>query len=645
MKCAENLRGFKAKSLSLEEVAEIKEACRKGRLWTVIMTSVAGSGHPAGSLSSMELYMTLLAAANTSPNMLNDPDRDRIVVSHGHTSPGFYSALAANGFFKPEELVPNFRRTRSPFQGHVERDVPGVDWGTGNLGQGLSAGVGFALAAKARKSPSHTWVFMGDGEQTKGQVAEARRIAFKEGLSNITAIVDWNDIQISGRIEDVMPYDMIKLWEADEWNVFECNGHDVAALYETLREAKDVKGPSVVLCTTVMGRGVSFMEDKPDYHGKAASGDLLEKALSELGGGLEDYERAVADRKKAIPVLKVPAAETLTVETGEPKTYGKDDKIDNRGAFGAALADIGSLNCGKKGAAPILVFDCDLAGSVKTKAFAEACPDFFIQAGIQEHSTATVAGAASIAGVVSVWADFGVFGCDEVYNQQRLNDINRANIKTVLTHSGLDVGEDGMTHQCIGYVGLFRNTFGWKVVVPADPNQTDRATRWMMGESGNICLAMGRGKLPVVLKDDGTPFYAGDYRFRYGAIDLLRQGKDAAILSMGHFAGRAVEAHDILSKDGIEAQVLHCATPLGMNTEELFGLIGDKPVVTCEDHHADTGIGSIAAMLSARAGRANKFVNMGVTAYGCSGPSKEVLADMGLAPEDIARKVKELLNR
>ena len=291
----------------------------------------------------------------------------------------------------------------------------------------------------------------------------------------------------------------------------------------------------------------------------------------------------------------------------------------------------------------MLVFDCDLAGSVKVDGFAKLCPDNYVEAGIQEHMTATAAGAASAAGVVSVWADFGVFASDEVYNQQRLNDINRAGTKTVLTHSGLDVGEDGMTHQCIDYVGLFRNTFGWNVVVPADPNQTDRATRWMLTEPGNICLAMGRSVLPVVTKEDGSPFYGGDYEFRDGAIDLLREGTDAVILAMGHLAGRAVEAHEALAKEGISAKVLHCATPLTMANEALFALGGELPLLTCEDHHADTGIGAVAAMAFARAGKAVRIKNLGVTRYGLSGSNSDVLADMGLTAAGIAAGVRELL--
>ncbi|MDO5114921.1 MAG: transketolase [Synergistaceae bacterium] len=643
MRVTEEMRNFKAESIGEECAARLREAAREARMWAVVATSAANSGHPAGALSSMDIYITLLGAANVSPELADSPERDRIVVSHGHTSAGFYAALAAYGFFPAHEMAANFRRAGSPYQGHVERDVPGVDWGTGNLGQGLAAGVGFALAARARGSKAHSWVVMGDGEQVKGQVAEARRIAAKEKLTNLTALVDWNDIQISGRLEDVMPADIPALWAADGWRVLECDGHDYNALYTAMKSAAASEKPAVILCKTVMGKGVSFMENIPDYHGKAASGEKLEEALKELGGDMSLFNAALAERKGPLPAGRSVKLERAALDTGAPRTYTKDDKKDNRGAFGKALADVGELNRKKEGAAPLLVFDCDLAGSVKVDGFAKLCPENFIEAGIQEHCVATAAGAASVAGVVSVWADFAVFGSDEVYNQQRLNDINRAGTKTVLTHSGLDVGEDGMTHQCIDYVGLFRNCFGWRVIVPADPNQTDRATRWMLAEPGNICLAMGRGTLPVIVDEKGEPFYGGDYKFRDGEIDLLRDGRDAVILSMGHMAGRAIEARETLAAEGISVRVLHCATPLSMDSERLFELTGGLPLLTCEDHHADSGLGAAAALAFARAGKAVKIKNIGVTRYGLSGSNKDVLADMGLDAAGIAAGVRELL--
>ncbi|MFA7220529.1 MAG: transketolase, partial [Synergistaceae bacterium] len=491
---------------------------------------------------------------------------------------------------------------------------------------------------------SKTWVVMGDGEQVKGQVSEARRIAAKEKLNNLTVLVDWNDIQISGHIEEVMPVNIPALWKADGWHVIECDGHSYSQIYDAMRCAVTHEGCYVILCRTVMGKGVSFMQNIPDYHGKAASGEDLATALSELGADMGMFEKALEARKGELPKGREVTRCVPDLDTGTPVTYTKEDKKDNRGAFGKALAQVGELNYKKEGRTPMIVFDCDLAGSVKVDGFAKVCPDNFIQSGIQEHATATVAGAASAAGAVSLWAAFGVFGADEVYNQQRLNDINKASIKTVLTHTGLDVGEDGMTHQCIDYVGLFRNTFGWKVIVPADPNQTDRATRWMLKEPGNICLAMGRSVLSVVLKEDGTPYYGDGYTFNYGDIDVLRDGKDATILSMGHFAGRAMAASDLLAAEGVSVKVLHCASPLGMDAQKLIELVGDKPLITCEDHHVNTGIGSIAAMMFARAGKAVRIVNLGVTHYGCSGPGNEVMAEMKLSPADIAAAVKGTLN-
>lgn len=645
MKYIEEIRGFQYEKMSSELLAELNEACRKSRLWSVMMTSAAKSGHPGGSLSSMEIYMTLLGVANVTPETCDSPDRDRIVVSHGHTSPGFYSALAAYGFFSPEEMLPNFRRAGSMFQGHVERDVPGVDWGTGNLGQGLAAGVGFALAARARGLKSRTWVVMGDGEQVKGQVAEARRVAAKAGLANLCALIDWNDIQIGGRLEEVMPVDIEALWRADGWAVFKCDGHRAEGIYEAMRMAEMYDGPAVIMCKTVMGKGVSFLEGDPECHGKAVADDMLPQALSELGGTIEEYRRVVEARRGKIPQGRKIAPAKPVLDTGTPITYTADQKKDNRGAFGAALAQVGALNYKRGGRTPVLVFDCDLAGSVKVDAFAKECPEWYYENGIQEHATATIAGAASAGGAVSIWADFGVFGCDETYNQHRLNDINRSGAKTVLTHVGLDVGEDGMTHQCIDYVGLPHNTFSWKVVVPADPNQTDRATRWMLGEAGGVCLAMGRSVLPAVLKEDGSPFYGGEYEFTYGAIDLLRDGKDVAILTMGHMAGRALEARGLLAEAGVDAMVLHCASPLGFDGGELFQLIGDRPLVTCEDHNADTGLGALVALKAARSGMALRLRNLGVTRYGESGASGDVLAAMGLSAAGIAAAARELLAR
>jgi transketolase len=588
----------------------------------------------------------LLAAANTTPENCRDISRDKIVISHGHASAGVYAALAAWGFFGRDDAVPNFRRAGSPYQGHVERAVRGVDWGTGNLGQGLSAGVGFAIADRVcGRGGARVFVVMGDGEQPKGQLAEARRTASSFKLSRLTALIDLNHIQISGRTEDVMPADIKALWEADGWSVSECCGHDYRAMYAAMKKAAESDAPTVLLCETVMGKGVSFMEGIPDYHGKPASGGLLAQAIEELGGEQAEYERMKSLRSGALPKGFPPEKIEISLDLGEARTYTQEDKKDARTAFGAALADVAARNRDDAGRTPIIAFDCDLAVSVKLDIFAKTAGgrDRFFQMGIQEHNTATAAGAASIAGVVPVWADFGVFGADEAYNQQRLNDINRAAVKTAVTHVGLDVGEDGVTHQCIDYVSLPHNFFGYKAVVPADPNQTDRATRWMLADDGCVLLAVGRGVQPIILGADGKPFFGGGYVFKYGEIDRLREGGDAVILSMGYVAASAIAAADMLSKKGISARVLHVSSPLAVDREELIELIRGRPLVTCEDHNVNTGLGAIAALHIAQSGVAVKMKSLGVRRYGESGKSGDVVAAMGFAAEDIAAAAESML--
>lgn len=624
-----------------DRIRELEEGSARCSGWAISMVARANSGHPAGSLSSMKIYMAVYAVADVTPENCDETDRDYVVISHGHTSPGAYAVLAYNGFVDPLAAIADFRRCGSAFQGHVERAIPGIDWGSGNLGQGLSAAVGYGLALKKRGLDRRVYVLMGDGEQPKGQIAEARRLAVSQGLDNITAFIDYNHIQISGKIEDVMPVNIRGIWEADGWSVIEADGNDFRSIGAAMERAESMSSPSVVLCRTVMGNGVSFMEGKPDYHGKAATGDLYVQAMRELGQPDWLAKSAEAGNRNPYSGRSV-CPDPVNLELGVPRTYPLDKKIDNRSGFGNALADVGSLNIGIVGKTPILVFDCDLAGSVKTADFAKACPDRFIQCGIQEHSTATTAGAASCCGVVPVWADFGVFGLAEVYNQQRLNDINHTNLKLILTHVGLDVGEDGMTHQCIDYVSLLANTFGWKLVVPVDPNQTDRATRWALGEPGNVCLAMGRSTMYPMSDDHGLPLYAKE-PFTYGKADLLMDGGDCAIIAMGSMAFRAVEAAKKLKKKGKNVKVYAVSSPLAVDMDALRDVVSTGAVVSVEDHCYRTGMGSIWSLAAAEAGLSARWRFVGVRSYGYSGPSDQVYDAMGISVQGISESVESLL--
>ena len=351
--------------------------------------------------------------------------------------------------------------------------------------------------------------------------------------------------------------------------------------------------PTVVLAHTVIGKGVSFMEDQPEYHGRGLTAEEYPRAMAELGLDATVLDEARLRRTApctvaALPHLTPPAR----LNAVSPRAYAADAKTDNRSAWGSALVDIADANP----ETPIVVLDCDLAQSVKTEAFWEKHPEHFIECGVGEHNAATIGGALStVPGVVAFWSDFGVFGIDEAYNQQRLNDINGAALKLVVTHCGLDVGEDGKTHQCLDYVGALRDFFGWRVFVPADPNQTDRVVRAAVAIQGNVAIAMGRSKLPIILGEDGQPLFGEGYEFAPGEIVWAREGADAVVLAMGTLAGPAVAASDLLRAQGFEVGVGIVATPLELDDSAMRHAADVPLLVTVEDHSVHGGLGSSVA--------------------------------------------------
>jgi transketolase len=463
---------------------------------------------------------------------------------------------------------------------------------------------------------------MSDGEQNKGLVAEARRLARARGLSSITALVDVNRIQISGHTYDVMPADLAALWRADGWDVVRVDGHDVAAIYAAVAAAvADPERPVVILCETVIGKGVSFMEDRPEFHGRALDDDEYARAMGELGL-VPHLDEARARRTMPVPPFPAPPAAPVPwiLEPAEARTYPPGTKADARGAWGAALVDLARNDPSR----PVAVFDCDLAVSVKTDGFAAVRPEGFVECGVGEHNAAAASGACSATGVATFFSDFGVFGVDEVYNQQRLNDINEAGVKLVVTHCGLDVGEDGKTHQCLDYVGAMRDFFGWRVIVPADANQTDRAVRAAASKAGNVCLAMGRSKLPVMVRDDGSPLFAGDYRFEYGRLTRAAQGERGCVLVMGTPSAAALDAVRELAAGGETWSLGVVACPLEIHDEDLDWIAGHDLVVTVEDHGSRSGLGATVAEALSSRGRGPRLVRHGVDRYMPSGAAADL---------------------
>ena len=256
---------------------------RKGVLTA---THAAKSGHPGGSLSSAEIYTYLyFEELNIDPQDPAKADRDRFVVSKGHTTPGYYSVLAERGYF-PKEDLPTFRHTGSYLQGHPDKkNIPGVDMSSGSLGQGVSVATGMALSAKISGDDYRVYALVGDGEIQEGQVWEAAMFAGAKKLDNLTVIVDNNNLQIDGPIDEVnSPYPIDKKYEAFNFHVINvADGNDFDQLRAAFKEARETKGmPTAIICKTVKGKGVSYMENQVSWHGSAPNDEQYEQGMAEL---------------------------------------------------------------------------------------------------------------------------------------------------------------------------------------------------------------------------------------------------------------------------------------------------------------------------------------------------------------------------
>ena len=266
------------------QLEEISKLIRKD---IVSMLTESASGHPGGSLSIADIMAVLFfREMNISSENPKDPNRDRFVLSKGHAAPALYSALARKGYFPVEELK-TLRKTGTRLQGHPNmNDLPGIDMSTGSLGQGISAAVGMALAGKLDKKDYRVYTILGDGELEEGQVWEASMSAAHYKLDNLTAFIDFNGLQIDVNTENVMnPSPIDKKFEAFGWNVIVIDGHNYDEIIDAIEKSKNAKNkPTAIVCKTIKGKGVSFMENEASWHGTAPSKEQCEIALKEIGG-------------------------------------------------------------------------------------------------------------------------------------------------------------------------------------------------------------------------------------------------------------------------------------------------------------------------------------------------------------------------
>lgn len=612
------------------------KACRSSILE---MVTNAQSGHPGGSLSAID-YLVLLYAFVISQT------GEKLVVSNGHVSPAVYAILAEMGYIDKADVIQNFRKFGTIYEGHITRHVDGVWYGTGPLGAGVSAAAGFAFAERLKESKEKVFCVMGDGETQEGQVHEMIQFSKQHELDNLILFVDYNRVQLTAKLSEVIDIDIPAVFEAGGWHVIETDGHDFDALWNAHNEANGVSGkPVVVVGTTIMGKGVEFMEEtgralRSDWHGKAPKPEDIEKPLKKLE--LSKEEAALLDEfretvewfpmKAEYPPLRT----KMEVDRGTPIVYEPGTKTDCRSAYGNALLDLAKLNDN------ILALTADLKGSVKTNGVSKELPEQYIECGIAEQHMISMAGGLSLDGYIPFASTFGAFISSRAKDQARVNDINYCNVKMVATHCGLSVGEDGPTHQAIDDMGSFLGMFNTMVIEPADANQCDRIIRYIASHYGNFYVRMGRHKFPVLLKEDGSLFYDESYEYEYGKVDVLREGTDLTLIASGSAVYEAVQAVDAMKEHSIELLVVSSLKQFDDTIAE--SVAKTKNVITVEDHNVYSGLGSqVARHLAERGVVSDQILMLGADEYQLSGTTEELYANAGIDAKHIVEACEQML--
>jgi len=652
-------------------VEELRKQAAYMRGLNLIALCAAGSGHSGGTLGVMDIAAALyLRVARHDPKNPQWEDRDRIIWSAGHKAPAFYTSLAVSGYFDERELV-RLRQLGAPFQGHPHRlDLAGVEFSTGSLGQGLSLGVGTALAARLDRRDYRVFVICSDGEQQEGSIWEAAMSAAHYRLGSLIAIVDFNRLQIDGLVQEVMGIEpLADKYRAFGWDVVTLDGHDMNELVVALEKGRNRKAegkPLAIIGRTVKGKGVSFMEDVVGWHGKPPNRQELDRALDELG---------VADRFDVDRMLAYAAESEAAVEHRLSDVMPKSSRDfwwnagprmqvamePTRKGFGRALAKYGDDE-------RIVCVGADISGSICISDFHKDHPerrDRFISVGIAEQNATTVAAGLAKEGKIPVFGTYGVFSSARNLDQLRVSVCYaNLNVLVVGAHGGVSVGPDGATHQELEAMFQIAGLPNMHMAAPCDAMETEKMTRALLFEiTGPKYLRFAREATPAVTSE-ATPFRFGQglvFRLRREADSFIEafecvpaaeyesEGEAATIVSCGPETAEALRATYILKTDlDIETRVLHLHTVKPLDTAAIIRAAAETGAVVTAEEHQVGGLGNRVAGVIVenlpRQTRAPRFAMIGVPdRFGESGKPWQLVKKFGLTAEHIAAKVKELL--
>jgi transketolase len=607
-------------------VEKLRKLATLIRYYILIMTTEAGSGHPTSSLSATELMACLLFGGifKFDADHPKASNNDRLIFSKGHASPLFYALWAAAGELTGKDLS-TYRKFGSRLEGHPTVAFPFVEAATGSLGQGLSIGVGMALNAKyLDKLPYNTYVLLGDSEMAEGSQWEAIQLAAHYKLNNLIGVLDVN--RLGQRGETMFGWDLnayLKRISSFGWKTIVIDGHSIPEILAAYEEAlHGTDQPVMLIAKTIKGKGVSFIENKDGWHGKALNQEECDRALKELG----EIDKSVRGEISLPEDLKPKEGSSK----GIPKKmdYPADKPVPTRKAYGNALVRIFPQF-------PNLVsLDGEVSNSTYAEIFKEAYPDRFFEMYIAEQNMVGAALGLSRRGKIPFVSTFAAFFTRAV-DQIRMSQYSDPNIKFVGSHAGVSIGEDGPSQMGLEDIAIFRAILNSVVLYPSDAVSTEKLVEEAAKHDGIVYIRTTRKEAPIL--------YRPDEPFKIGGSKVFRKsgGDIATVIGAGVTLHEALEAYESLKKEGILIRVidLYSIKPVDETTLR-EAASATKSIITVEDHYPEGGIGE--AVKSALATLPVPIYSLSVKKKPKSGKPQELLDYEEISRVAIIKKVKEL---
>lgn len=596
------------------------------RYFILASTTEAGSGHPTSSLSATDLMAALLFGGffRFDVDEPAHPNNDRLIFSKGHASPLFYALWAAAGKVTEQELL-TMRKFGSPLEGHPTVAFSYVEASTGSLGQGLSIGLGMALNAKyIDKLPYKTYVLLGDSEMSEGSQWEALQLATHYKLDNLVGIIDVN--RLGQRGETMYGHDLNaykKRISSFGWKAEVIDGHNLDQILPAYRKALMTRDkPVMIIARTVKGKGVSFLEDRNGWHGKSLNREQFKEALKELG----EIDKSVRGKMKR-PDNLIP--DKCTPQKVGEIVYPPNKAVATRRAYGNALKRIYPQF------PDMVVMDAEVSNSTYSEIFQQVYPERFFEMYIAEQNMAGAALGLQCRAKIPFVSTFAAF-LTRAFDQIRMSQYSKANIKFCGSHAGVSIGEDGPSQMGLEDIAMFRAVLGSVVLYPSDAISTEKLVEEAAGYKGIVYIRTTREDTPVI--------YSTVEEFPIGGSKVLRKSDNdlVTVIAAGITLHESLSAYEELKKEGIIIRLidLYCIKPIDKATLQQAAS-DTKAIITVEDHFSEGGIGE--AVKSALDLSSIPIHCLSVRNIPRSGKPVELLDYEEISKDAIMKKIKELI--